>query len=209
MVQSELSRSSSSQAFHFSASVPAQSQLEIHVDSLDFLAHVQQLTLTEELTERLAAAAHRVFCEGKRRDGWKHGPEKSETKRTHPLLVEYDDLTDVYKEANRVTVRAIPQKLAMAGYVMIPARSDEPPLEFPGDDLERLAQFEHDSWMRSKLEAGFTLGSPTAERPRQNEYLVPWEQVPDQIKKIDRDLVRGIPEILSQAGYAVVKLEHA
>lgn len=187
------------------SSLPPQSQLEIHVDGLDFLALVQEIVLTDELSEKLAEAAHDVFRDGKCRDGWTWGPVKDEAQRTHPLLVAYSQLPDESKEANRVTVRAIPQKLAIAGYVMLPARSNERPLEFPGDDLEKLAEFEHQTWMNAKLVAGYTCGKPTAASPRQNEYLVPWDQVPEAIKQIDRDLVRGIPRILEKAGYAVVK----
>lgn len=187
------------------SSLPAEPLLDIHVDSLDFLALVQQIVLDDDLTERLAAAAHQVFCDGKMRDGWRHGPEKSEELKTHPLLIAYEELPDSAKEANRVTVRAIPQKLAFAGYVMLPARSNEPPLEFPGDDLEAIATFEHETWMQAKLAAGFTLGDPTPEEPRRNEYLVPWGDLPEPIRQIDRDLVQGIPLILSKAGYAVVK----
>ena len=89
---------------------------------------------------------------------------------------------------------------------MVPARSDEPAIQFPGGDLEQLAQLEHELWMQDKLEAGFRLGSPTPDDPLQNEYLVPWEQVSAEIQQADRDLVRGIPHILARAGYAIVNL---
>ena len=64
-------------------------------------------------------------------------------------------------------------------------------------------------WMADKLASGFTLGKPAPEDPKRNEYLVPWEEVPEKIKKIDRDLIRGIPEILSRAGYTIVKIREA
>jgi len=38
-----------------------------------------------------------------------------------------------------------------------------------------------------------------------NEYLGPWDQIPEGIKQTDRDLVEQIPRILSGAGYTVVK----
>lgn len=195
---------------HFERSaLPPEAQLDLHVDARDFLALVQQVELEGELLEKLAETAHRVYCAGKARDGWRYGPKRSEEKKTHPLLVPYNDLPEMYKEANQVTVRTIPQKLAAAGYVMIPARSNEPPLEFPGEDLEKLARFEHELWMAEKLASGFTLGKPTPEDPKRSEYLVPWEEVPEKIKQIDRDLIQGIPGILSCAGYTIVKLREA
>src|SRR3990172_1313260 len=86
------------------SALPAEAQLDLHVDARDFLALVQQMELEGELLERLAQAGHQVYCAGKERDGWKYGPEKSEEKKTHPLLVPYVELPEIYKEANRVTV---------------------------------------------------------------------------------------------------------
>ena len=190
------------------SSLPAESQLDLHVDGREFLSLVQSIVLTDELVERLAEAAHDIWRAGKERDGWRHGPDKDEKLMTHPWMVPYTDprLPPQGKEANRVTVRTIPEKLSVAGYVMVPARSNEPALEFPGSDLETLAELEHELWMQARLDAGFRLGSPTEEDPLFNEHLVPWAKVPDKIKEADRDLIRGIPTILSNAGYAIVKL---
>ena len=185
--------------------LPAEAQLDLHVDGRDFLSLAQQMELEGDLLEKMAEAAHDIFCEGRKRDGWRPGP-RSDTERTHPLLVAYADLPETYKEANRVNVRNIPKKLAAVGYVMIPSRSSEPPLEFPADDLETMARLEHELWMEDRFAAGFTSGEPTDENPRRNRYLVDWEEVPEEIKNTDRDLVRGIPQIAARAGYAIVKL---
>lgn len=187
------------------SSLPTEAQLDLHVNGVEFLALVQQIVLTDEILVRLAAAAHKIYMEGKLRDGWRLGSVKDEKAKTHPLLIPYDQLPEWAKESNKETVRAIPQKLAMAGFVMIPSRSNQPALEFPGEDLEKLAQFEHELWMLAKIADGWQLGKETPENPKQNEYLVPWEKVPEEIRQIDRDLVKGIPRVLAEAGYAVVK----
>lgn len=188
------------------SSLPPSSQLNIHVDGTEFLSLVQQIQLTPDILDRLAAAAHKVWMNGKLRDGYVYGPQKSETEKTSPLLLDYEDLPEWGKEANRVNVRTIPQKLAAASYVMIPSRSNQPALEFPGDDLETLAEMEHRLWMEAKFAAGWKPGKPTEEDPKRNEYLVPWDEVPEPIKKSDRDLVKGIPNILREAGYAVERI---
>ena len=187
--------------------LPSEAQLDLHVNGLEFLALVQQIVLTPEILEKLAAAAHDIFCQGKKRDGYRLGTEKSEKKKTHPLLLPYDKLPEWAKEANRANVSTIPQKLAAAGYIMIPARSNQPALKFPGDDLEKVARLEHELWMAAKIAAGFRKGKPTAADPYQNEYLVAWEKLTDKIRQIDRDLVKGIPQILARAGYAIENLK--
>lgn len=90
---------------------------------------------------------------------------------------------------------------------MIPSRSNQPAREFPGDDIEKLAQLEHDIFVKAKLDAGFKLGKPTNTDPYRNEYLVEWKKIPNGIKQIDRDMIRGIPGILSRAGYAIEKIK--
>jgi len=192
-------------AFERSA-LPSESQLDLHVNGLEFLALVQQIILTPETLEKLGAAAHEIYCETKKADGFTYGPEKSAEKKTSPLLVPYADLPEWAKEANRVNVRTVPHKLAAAGYIMIPARSNQPALEFPGDDLETLARLEHELWMAAKIAAGFKLGKPTAEDPKRNEYLVDWEQLDEATGNIDRNLIKGIPRILARAGYAIEKI---
>jgi hypothetical protein len=188
------------------SSLPSEDQLKLHVDGREFLALSQQIELSGELLEKLAEAAHNIYWEGKLRDGWKLGPRK-EKKKTHPLLMPYTELKEEDKELNRVNVRNIPTKLAAVGYIMVPARSDEKPLNFPGDDLEKLASIEHDLYVKEKQKQGFTQGEPTADNPNRNPYLIEWEKIPEEIKVIDRDLVSGIPDILAKAGYAVKKLE--
>ena len=188
--------------------LPPEAQLGLHVDGLELLALVQQIELTPEMLEKLAEAAHEVFCEGRKHNGYRQGSEKSAEEKTHPLLVPYGQLPEWAKESNRDTVRSIPRKLAVAGYVMIPSRSNQLSVEFPGDDLESLARLEHRLWMDAKLAAGYTLGRSSVDGTRFNEYLLPWDELPEAVQHVDRDLVRGIPTILSRAGYAVVKLKN-
>jgi hypothetical protein len=185
--------------------LPAEAQLDLHVDGREFLSLAQQLELEGDVLERMAEAAHNIFWEERRQEGWRLGP-RNDKKRTSPLLVPYAKLPETYKEANRVNVRNIPRKLAVAGYAMIPSRSSQPPLEFPTEDAETMARLEHELWMEDRLAAGFTLGEPTKEDPMRNPYLVEWERVPEKIKNTDRNLVKGIPQIAAKAGYAVVKL---
>ena len=198
--------------------LPSEMQLDLHVDGREFLALVQRLDLEGELLERLAAAHHEVFCDDLIAQG----------KFTHSSFKPYAELPEDEKEQNRGAVRDIPSKLAHAGYVMAPARSDEPPLEFPGDELERLAEMEHNRWTKAKLADGWRYAPVTDKARRLHSCLTPWrqapraelervfspaeleamgtEELPPAEKKKDYDLVRGIPRILAKAGYAVVRL---
>jgi len=193
------------------SSLPPEAQLDLHVDGQDFLARVQQLELDGETLERLARAAHAVYCEEQRALGWKYG-----------LLVEFDQLPEDEKEQNRGQVRDIPVKLAYAGSYMVPARGGEPPFAFPDDVLEELASMEHTRWMRDKARDDWRYGSPTDKPRKVHECLLPWRledltpyagfaerlgavELPEGEKEKDRTAVRKIATILAHAGYTIVE----
>lgn len=77
--------------------------------------------LDKETLERLAEAAHKVWMDGKLRDGWKYGPVTVKAEKIHSCIVSYDQLSEVDKESDRDMVRGIPAILAAAGYRMVKA----------------------------------------------------------------------------------------
>lgn len=178
------------------SSLPAESQLDLHVDGQNFLALVQQIELVGGVLEALAEAAHDIYRTHFKTD---------EGSQTPSSRVAYADLPEETKEQNRQNVRDIPIKLASAGYVMIPARSNERPFNFPGKDLERLAVLEHERWMKSKMAAGWSYAPETNDEKKQHKALLPWAELSENEKEKDRELVRGIPRILARGGYAIVK----
>ena len=188
------------------SSLPAEAQLDLHVDGREFLALVQQIDLAGAPLERLAEAAHEVFCEALKGKGYRLGPRTDEKRKTHSSLKPYAELSEEEKGQNRGNVRDIPNKLARIGYVMVPARSDEPPFEFPGSHLELLAEMEHDRWMQAKMEAGWQHGPERNGEEKLHPDLLPWHELADEEKEKDRVLVRAIPRVLARAGYTIVKL---
>ncbi len=187
------------------SNLPPEDQLNLHVDGRDFLARVQQMDLEGELLETLAKAAHEVFYDGLEAQGFQYGPQTDLKQKTHSALIPYESLSEELKESNRSNVRDIANKLAAAGYVMIPARSNEPPFDFPGTDLEFLALKEHERWMAALISAGWRHSHETDRTKKMHSALVDWDELPEEEKEKDREMIHGIPQILAKAGYAIVK----
>ena len=187
------------------SSLPSEEQLNLHVEASDFLALVRQIELEGDLLEKLAVAAHEVFCEGLKQRGYRYGTETGNEQKTHSSLLPYEELPEDEKEQNRRNVRDIANKLSHAGYLMHPARSHEHPFNFPGEDLEILSRMEHERWMDDKLNAGWQYAAKTDKAKKLHKALVPWEVLPEDLKETDREMVRDIPRILARAGYAVEK----
>jgi hypothetical protein len=187
------------------SNLPPEDQLNLHVDGRDFLARVQQMKLEGDLLEKLAEAAHEIFCEELRAKGYIYGPQTDPEEKTHSSLKPYPDLPEYEMESNRDNVRDIANKLAAIGYLMVPARSNEPPFDFPGDDLEYLAELEHQRWMTEKINAGWRHSPETEKEKKLHSALMEWDELAEGEKDKDRALIQQIPKILAKAGYAIVK----
>ena len=124
--------------------LPAEPQLNLHVDARDFLNLVHLPSQIEgELLESLAEAIHIRHCAERleRGSSWAE-PDNDYLRRNPPLapfagcernpavvdqtLVPYEKLGKAQKEAWREQVREIPRELASAGYIMHPIRSKDP-----------------------------------------------------------------------------------
>ena len=188
------------------SSLPTEAQLNLHVDGREFYSLVHIMEPDYDLLEKLAEAAHEVFCDHLRAEGYIYGPETTEDEKIHSSLKPYRKLSENEKEQNRNNVRDIPNKLASIGYTMIPARGKELTSEFNDEDVTLLARMEHERWMQEKLDAGWKYAKETDKPKRQHKLLVPWGNLPPEEQEKDYIMVRGIPQILAKAGYAMVKL---
>lgn len=72
-----------------------------------------------EALERLAEAAHKVWMEGKLRDGWRYGAVTDKVKKIHNCLVPYSKLNEADKKSDRDMACGITRILATAGYKMV------------------------------------------------------------------------------------------
>lgn len=188
-----MSRLAGETAFQRSC-LPSEEQLDLHVDGTAFLALVQHLRLRGRLLESLAEATHEVYRESCRARG--------ETNEAAGLT--YDELPEDLRQQNREAVWDIAEKLDRSGYLMVPARSDEPAFTFPGDALDALARAEHQRWAKSISQAGWRYGATRDVAARTHPDLVAWEDLDRQERQKDLDSVASIPSILARAGYAVV-----
>lgn len=69
--------------------------------------------------------------------------------------------------------------------------------------LETLAAAAHDVWMDGKIAEGFEYAPETDKANKKHACLVPYAELSETDKESDRSLVRGIPAILSRAGFRI------
>ena len=72
----------------------------------------------------------------------------------------------------------------------------------PDDIVESLAVHEHNEWMRERIEFGWTFGEVKDTENKISPYLVPYDQLSEETKDLDRDTIRNIPLLLDTIGLA-------
>jgi hypothetical protein len=114
------------------------------------------------------------------------------------------ELDESRKESSRAHARDIAEKLRTIGYELAPLRDwDAASFRLTSTEIETLAVAEHDRWMTERLGNGWILGDKDVEQ-KKTPYLVPFEELPDDIAELDRILVKEYPAILASVGLQIV-----
>jgi len=160
--------------------------------------------------EYIAKAIHENYC--------KTEFEKGQTLATNRLLVSWDRLGSLtvkndgiygkkYQDSNRNQARLIRNKLNSIGYDIGPISDWEAPQTFifTSEEVETLAEMEHERWMQEKITNGWSYGSERNDEKRIHPSIVPYEQLSESEKEKDRDTVRNIPRILSLIDFQIYR----
>ena len=152
--------------------------------------------------EILARAIHANYVSNRRREG--------QTVETNHAMVDWEQLPEPLKESNRAQAADICRKLAAIGCDIVPLTDwDAEPLTFTADEIATLAPGEHERWRKERKAAGWRFGGIRNDERKESTFLVDYEDLPEDIKEIDRASVRGIPCSLAEIGFAVVRVGRA
>lgn len=78
-----------------------------------------RVTLTQDiliLTELLARNSHDIWAQKRLAEGWKYGPKRDDTKKEHPDLVPYKELSESEKEYDRQAAMQTLKAVIALGY---------------------------------------------------------------------------------------------
>lgn len=70
------------------------------------------------------------------------------------------------------------------------------------DEIEMMAELEHIAWMNERIFRGWVPGERDA-GAKTTPYLVPYADLPEDAKELDRDAIRSIPILAERTGLAV------
>jgi hypothetical protein len=147
--------------------------------------------------ETLAQGVHADYVRRRREDG--ADPDDL-------ALEPWENLPETLRAANRAQAADLGQKLRTVGCELRPAADWlPPPLPFTDTELEHLAMLEHQRWEIERRQDGWRRGPDRDPVRKLSPYLVPWDNLPEEIKDLDRDAIRALPTFLARAGFAITR----
>lgn len=144
--------------------------------------------------ETIAQAIHQEYVVEQRQQG----------ASDNPALVPWAELPESLKESNRDQASHIGTKLNAIGCDLAPLGDWDHDFAFTEDEIELLAEMEHERWVKQRVADDWAPG-PKDVAAKTSPYLVPWSDLSEEIRELDRRAVRGIPSFLARAGYRVVR----
>ena len=126
-------------------------------------------------------------------------------KQTYPT---FEELSDSLKYSNIRQARGMLDNLNAAGFLLAARRNDGTEvMEFEKDTLEAMAENEHREWCKERIQSGWRYGEKKDTEKLISPYLIPYDDLTEEIKEYDRDAVRNIPALLDLIGMAVYKAD--
>ena len=155
--------------------------------------------LLDETRERVAKAIHEDYRRHRQAGG---GGSVAE-----PSMLPWEQLPESLRDSNRRQAADIGRKLAAIGCDIEPLLDrNAPPLVFTPAEVELLARMEHDRWRKERESDGWTYALEKDVERKKSPYLVPWEDLSEEIRDRDRAPIRAMPAVLAAAGFSICRV---
>jgi ppGpp synthetase/RelA/SpoT-type nucleotidyltranferase len=152
--------------------------------------------LPAEIRDTVAKAVHNLY---RRNQAGRKSPDD-------PAMAEWESLREDLRESNRQQadhflelLRRIDCRVERVSGRAIGL------MGFTAGEIEVMAELEHERWNRERLRAGWRYGPERDTERKISPYLVPWSELPDEIKEYDRETARGIPQLLAEVGIEITR----
>ncbi|KAJ8044966.1 Ryanodine receptor 2 [Holothuria leucospilota] len=186
----------------------------------------------EMLRDKLAENIHELWCMNKIEAGWTWGPVREDSKKVHPCLTFFANLSEQEKnfditmayetlrtlialgyhisideEASKTTLKRLrlPMNYLMSnGYKPAPYNLSTVTVNPKMERLvEQLAENAHNVWARDRMEQGWTYGLAEDGTYKRNPQLVPYNRLDDGAKKLNRDTASETVRTILGFGYTL------
>jgi hypothetical protein len=155
--------------------------------------------ILSEMDDAVARMLHEEYCaEDDRACAVDSGRKPADANRP------WVDLPETYRDANRSVADHFDVKLRAVGCKLVPAGQGIA-VVWEEEEMELLARMEHDRWWSDRALDGWTLAPERNNLRKQHPDMVPYDQLSDAVKRLDRDSIVKMRTILARSGKVVVR----
>ena len=155
--------------------------------------------LLSEIDDKFARLLHEEYCAEDDRSR-AHDPRRQRALANRP----WGELDETIRDANRHVTDHFEVKLRAVGCRLAP-QSEGAPAKLTAEEMELLARMDHDRWQADRSLAGWTFGAIRNNDLKQHPNMVPYEELSDELKQLDRDSIVKLRSILAASGTEVVR----
>jgi len=189
----EMSRLSGKNKLEPSA-LPSNNQIAMHIDPVSFTEILDRDTVDLDQHEilEMAMGIHANYLKST-----KNFPTGSSA------ATEWDSLKEEHKQSSLKFAEHIPAMLNIIGLNL--HKVGKPTLNpIPEELVKYLAELEHERWFCERLDGGWNYTSgPRDNKKKLSPELIPWDEVKKETKKINIDMISGVPKLLQDVGFEI------
>lgn len=168
---------------------------ERYLNDIKIAQHQSTPRIMIEHLEEIAKEIHEDYCN-----------KQVERKGADADITEWSQLTDSLKYSNIRQAMGIVHKLELIGcYLSEDGYPGDEIKEFETSTIEFLAQKEHDDWVEERRKNGWSYGEVKDVERKYSPYMIPYGQLTEDVKELDRDTIRNIIPIVNRRGLHVYK----
>jgi hypothetical protein len=150
--------------------------------------------------ELVARAIHEEYIEQQKKAG--------ATPESNSSLRPWDELPRRLKESNLRQAEDIWKTLyTIQCSIGFYASGREPLFEFTGEEIEYLAEREHELWVDERVRKGWKFGKSRDDGQKIHDCIVPWTDLSEEQRHKDRSAVRALPAILAKVYLKIVRMD--
>jgi voltage-gated potassium channel Kch len=155
--------------------------------------------ITGGLNDTIARAIHEDYLRNQIMAG--------QTPETNKSVKPWEKLEEMLKESNRNQAVHIRDKLRSIGCDIVGFYDwEETRFTFRPEEIETLAEGEHQRFVDERLRMGWKPGPAKDAVKKTSPFLVPYADLEEKIKELDRSAVRALPAVLARADLRIVRL---
>jgi hypothetical protein len=158
------------------------------------------------VTELLARALHQAYLDS---TGRVQATSAAAAQTIGAERRPWSELPERLRESNRDNAAHLAVKLAAIGDFIGPLVDWDRALQpFSPDEVETMARLEHGRWIEERTAAGWRPG-PRDPDHRTTPFLVPWDELSEEMRERDRVFIREMPRLLASVGLQALRRDSA